>query len=325
MTTPEPVDVHARAADDLHRMVLDMLPPDLFDLDDIDAARARLDGLLSAMPAPELPDGLSVDVETIAGLDDDPDLEVRVYRPAGVGQDAPALLWIHGGGLVLLDAASDEANCAQRAVNIGCVVVSVDYRLAPEAPFPAAVRDCYAALSWLADNTAELGVDPARIAIGGASAGGGLAAGLALMARDRGGPDICFQLLVFPMLDHRNVTHSSQVITDGRVWNRAANVAAWGYYLDGAVEVSPYASPAIATDVAGLPPAYIPVGDLDLFCDEDVAYAQALGRAGVPVELRVYPGAFHASSGLVAEAPLSVRWRADEDEALRRAFTAPGT
>lgn len=320
MTTPDPVDVHARAADDLHRMVLDMLPPDLFDLEDIGVARARLDGLLSAMPAPELPDGLSVDVRTIAGLDDDPDLEVRVYRPADVGQDAPALLWIHGGGLVLLDAESDEANCAQRAVNVSCVVVSVDYRLAPESPFPAAVRDCYAALSWLANNTAELGVDPARIAIGGASAGGGLAAGLALMARDRGGPDVCFQLLVFPMLDHRNITHSSRVITDGRVWNRAANVAAWGYYLDGADEVSPYASPAIATDVAGLPPAFIPVGDLDLFYDEDVAYAQALGRAGVPVELRVYPGAFHASSGLVADAPLSVRWRSDEDDALRRAF-----
>ena len=320
MTTPEPVDVHARAADDLHRMVLDFLPSDLFDLDDIDAARARLDGLLSAMPAPELPYDLSVDVITISGLDDDPDLEVRVYRPAGLGQGAPALLWIHGGGLVLLDAASDEANCARRAVEVGCVVVSVDYRLAPEHPFPAAVRDCYAALSWLADNTADLGVDPARIAIGGASAGGGLAAGLALMARDRGGSAICFQLLVFPMLDHRNVTHSSQVITDGRVWNRAANIAAWRYYLGDADEVSPYASPATATDVAGLPPAYIHVGDLDLFCDEDVAYAQALGRAGVPVELRVYPGAFHASSGLVAEAPLSIRWRDYEDDALRRAF-----
>ena len=324
MSTPEPVDVHARAADDLHRMVLDMLPTDLFDLDDIDAARARLDGLLAAMPAPELPADLSVDVITIPGLDDDPDLEVRVYRPGGLGRDAPALLWIHGGGLVLLDAESDEANCARRAVAVGCVVVSVDYRLAPEHPFPAALRDCYAALSWLSDNTADLGVDPARIAIGGASAGGGLAAGLALMARDRGGPAICFQLLVFPMLDHRNVTHSSQVIVDGRVWNRAANIAAWAYYLRGVDDVPSHAAPATATDLAGLPPAYIPVGDLDLFCDEDIAYAQALGRAGVPVELHVYPGAFHASSGLVADAPLSVRWRDDEDEALRRAFAVEG-
>lgn len=325
MTTPEPVDVHARAADDLHRMVLDLLPADLFDLSDIEVARARLGGLLSAMPAPELPDGLAVDVRTIAGLDDDPDLEVRVYRPQDLPGDAPALLWIHGGGLVLLDAASDEANCARRATDVGCVIVSVDYRLAPEAPFPSAVRDCYAALWWLSDNAAELGVDPARIAVGGASAGGGLAAGLALMARDRGGPAICFQHLVFPMLDHRNVTHSSHVITDGRVWNRAANVAAWAYYLDGADEVSPHASPAIATDLAGLPPAYIPVGDLDLFLDEDVAYAQALSRAGVAVELRVYPGAFHASSGLVADAPLSVRWRHDEDDALRRAFAEAGS
>ncbi len=134
MTDPAPIDVHARAADDLHRMVLDLLPPNLFDLTDIDAARTNLETLLSAMPAPELPDGLSIDVLTIPGLDDDPDLEVRVYRPADLGRDAPALLSIHGGGMVLLDAASDDANCARRAVAVGCVVVSVDYRLAPEAP-----------------------------------------------------------------------------------------------------------------------------------------------------------------------------------------------
>jgi len=320
MTAPVPTDVYARSADDLHRFVLDLLPGDLFDLSDIGAARTRLDALFSAMPAPELPPEVTIEVHMVPGLDDDPEVEVRVYRPADLGVDAPVLYWIHGGGMVLLDAASDDANCARRAMASRCVVVSVDYRLAPEHPFPAPMHDCYAGLAWLAEHTGDLGVDPARVAIGGASAGGGLAAGLALMARDRGGPSICFQLLIFPMLDHTNTTHSSQSITDGRVWNRAANLAAWGYYLGGATEVSPYASPALAVDVSGLPPAYINVGDLDLFCDEDIAYAQALGRAGVAAELRVYPGAFHASSGLVADAPLSVRWRDDEDEALRRAY-----
>jgi acetyl esterase/lipase len=254
---------------------------------------------------------------------------VRLYRPDGLSDaaaGAPALYWIHGGGMVLGSVAMNDLDCARWAADFGCLVASVEYRLAPEHPFPAPMNDCYAGLSWLASGAAELGVDPARIAIGGASAGGGLAAGLALMARDRGGPSICFQLLVYPMLDHRNDQPSTHGITDPRVWNRDANRAGWDAYLAGADRgaVSPYASPAVAGDLAGLPPAYVNVGEFDLFLDEDVAYARALMSAGVPCELHVYPGAFHGSNSFVADSPLSQRWRADEDAALRAALFPGG-
>ena len=184
------------------------------------------------------------------------------------------------------------------------------------------MHDCYAGLSWLAGNADDLGVDTDRIAVGGGSAGGGLAAGLALMARDRGGPSICFQLLVYPMLDHRNDQPSTRRITDPRVWNSDANRAAWDAYLGAADRsaVSPYASPAVAGDLSGLPPAYINVGQFDMFLDEDIAYAQALLRAGVDCELHVYPGAFHGSNSFVSESPLSQRWLADENAALRAAL-----
>jgi acetyl esterase/lipase len=196
------------------------------------------------------------------------------------------------------------------------VVVSVDYRLAPESPAPSLVDDCYAGLSWLADNAADLGVDPGRIAIGGASAGGGLAAGTALLARDNDGPGLVGQLLVFPMVDHRNDTASSHTITDPRVWNRRANALAWEAYL-GETEPTAYSSPATAADLGGLPPAYINVGQFDLFLDEDIAYARALLAAGVPTELRVYAGAFHGSNNFLPDHPTSIRWRADEEAFLR--------
>jgi acetyl esterase/lipase len=216
----------------------------------------------------------------------------------------------------------NDFDCATRASAFKCLVASVEYRLAPEHPFPAPMDDCYAGLSWVADNASELGADAARLVVAGASAGGGLAAGLALMARDRGGPAIAYQQLVFPMLDHRNETPSSHMIDDARVWSRPANLTAWSAYLGDADRdsVSPYASPTMADDLSGLPPAYINVGEFDMFLDEDVAYAQALQRAGVAVELHVYPGAFHGSSGFVVDAPVSVRWRDDENAALAAAL-----
>ena len=189
--------------------------------------------------------------------------------------------------------AQNDDMCAAIADRLGIVVTSVEYRLAPEHPYPAPLDDCYAGLRWLAEHAGELGVDGTRIAIGGASAGGGLAAGLALLARDRGEVAVCFQLLVYPMLDDRNVTPSSHAIVDPKVWNREANIAGWNAYLAGragADDVEPYAAPARATDLAGLPPTYINVGDLDLFLDEDVAYAQALMRAGVPGRAPRLPG-----------------------------------
>ena len=254
---------------------------------------------------------------------DGTDVLVRIYRPARAPSPAPALYWVHGGGLVMGSVAQNDDMCAAIADRLGIVVASVEYRLAPEHPYPAPLEDCYAGLRWLAGHADELGIDRTRIAIGGASAGGGLAAGLALLARDRGEVAVCFQLLVYPMLDDRNVTPSSHAIVDPKVWNREANAAGWNAYLAGragADDVEPYAAPARATDLAGLPPAYIDVGDLDLFLDEDIAYAQALMRAGVPVELHVYPGAFHGSNNFVSRSDLSRRWNADERAALARAL-----
>lgn len=297
--------------DDQHAAVLSMLPPTLMDMSDIPAARAQLNGLLAAMPSPELPPEVTITERFAPSLDGAPDVRVKVYTPAGLDADAGGLVWIHGGGMVMLGADEDDAQCAFRAAAHRCVIVSVDYRLAPETPAPGLVDDCYAALVWTAEQAADLGVSPDRIMIGGASAGGGLAAGTVLRARDQNGPKLAGQLLVFPMLDHRNETHSSHAITDLRVWNRSGNIAAWEAYLGGAAPTA-YSSPAIADDLSGLPPAHIAVGTFDMFHDEDVAYATELNRAGSPCELHVYPGAFHASVGFLPDHPTSVRWAADE-------------
>jgi acetyl esterase/lipase len=225
--------------------------------------------------------------------------------------------------MVLGSVEMNDIGCAVQADRARALVASVEYRLAPEHPFPAPLEDCYAGLQWLSSSARELGIDADRIAIGGASAGGGLAAGLALLARDRGGPAICFQMLVYPMLDDRNTTASSHAIQDARLWNRQANLAGWNAYLGGragADDVPYHAAPARADDLRGLPPAYINVGDLDLFLDEDVDYACRLMAAGVPVELHVYPGAFHGSNTFVSRSALSRRWTEDELAALERAL-----
>lgn len=313
-----PIDLEA-AVDDVHRQVLQMLPPELLDLSDIPACRTIISGFLEAMPTPDLPEGVEITEQMVPGHGGDPDVRVRVYRPASLPADAAALLWIHGGGMVLLDADNDDPLCAMRAAEHNCLVVSVDYRLAPETPAPGLVHDCYAGLAWLASNASELGVDPERIAIGGASAGGGLAAGLALFARDQGGPAIAGQLLVYPMLDHRNQTPSSHAIVDPRVWNRQSNLLAWEAYLGGG-EPTIYSSPSLADDLSGLPPAYITCGTLDMFLDENIAYAQQLGRNGVGADLHIYTGAFHASNSFIADHPTSQRWRAGEEDFLARVF-----
>ena len=185
------------------------------------------------------------------------------------------------------------------------------------------LEDWYSGLTWFFDQADGLGLDADRIAVGGASAGGGLAAGLALLARDRKQVRPCFQLLTYPMLDDRNETPSSHMIADTRVWNRNANEVGWAAYLDGANgadDVPAYAAPARAVDLSGLPPALVTVGSLDMFVDEDIAYAQALLQAGVPCELHVYPGAFHGSNGFVVDSDISQRWKRDETAALHRAL-----
>lgn len=298
--------------DEQHAAVLGMLPPALMDLSDIAAARIQLDALIDMLPKPPLPDDVTISEAMAPSLDGGPDVRLKIYTPDDLESDAGAIYWIHGGGMVLLDADRDDLICAARASLQRCVVVSVDYRLAPETPAPGLVDDCYAGLVWLAENTDRLGVSPDRIMIGGASAGAGLAAGTALRARDDGGPALVGQLLEYPMLDHRNETPSSHAIRDQRVWNRVCNIDAWAAYLGGA-EPTAYSSPAIAEDLSNLPPAYICVGTFDMFHDEDIAYATALNRAGTACELHVYPGAFHASPGFVPDHPTSIRWKADQE------------
>jgi len=312
----DPIDLDS-VLDERHRSLLASLPADLLDLSDLARCRTGFDAFNAAAPKPPMPSDVRIAEVFVPGHDGDPDVRVKIYTPEGLGTRAPAMLWIHGGGMVLLSADDNDFPCAVRAREHEAVVVSVDYRLAPEHPAPAQIRDCFAALCWLASGAVD--VDPRRIVIAGASAGGGLAAGTALFSRDHGGPRAVAQLLVYPMLDHRNETASSHAIRDLRVWNRDANLIAWDHYLGGD-QPTVYTSPALCDDLAGLPPAYITVGTFDMFLDEDVAYAVELNRAGVPCELHVFPGAFHLSQNLLPDHPTSRRWRNAEEAFLSRAL-----
>lgn len=316
--------------DEEYREVLRNTPPRVLDVSDVrgsvDVIRKSAAARQAAAPPPALPEGVSIEDRTVPGPAGQPSVRVRLYRPARLSSPAPALYYVHGGGMVGGTIEMSDAYCATIADQVGALVASVEYRLAPEHPFPAPIEDCYAGLLWLWEQSEVLGIDSRRIAIGGGSAGGGLAAGLALLARDRGVVAMCYQHLVYPMLDGRNLTRSSHAITDERVWNRASNLVGWNAYLDGhagANEVSAYAAPARATDLRGLPAAYICVGTADLFMDEDMAYAQALRDAGVPVELHVYPGAYHGSQNATPGAALSRRWAEDERKVLERALKRP--
>jgi acetyl esterase/lipase len=264
-----------------------------------------------------------VDVTDHVAPGDGVDVALRCYRPAGAEGALPAIYWIHGGGMVAGSVAEDDVYCLRLAKSTGLVVVSVEYRLAPEHPFPAALDDAYQGLLWTVDNAELLGIDPSRLAVGGASAGGGLAAGTVLRARDEHGPQLKFQYLAYPMLDDRDQTPSNAEFSGIPSWNRERNTLAWSWLLGpdhGTGRVSHYAAPARAASLSGLPPTLIQVGELDLFRDEDIDYAARLLRAGVPAELQVYAGVYHGSDGLVPDADVSVRFLRDRDEALLRAL-----
>ena len=243
------------------------------------------------------------------------------YQAPG-GQPGSAVLYLHGGGMIFgLEHLGHLYDLAVRdyVATSSVPMLVVDYRIAPEHPHPTPVEDCYAALRWLADHAATLGVDPARIAVMGDSAGGGLAAGVALLARDRGGPAVAQQLLIYPMLDDRPQTPDPQLLPF-LTWTYDDNLTGWGALLGesaGTDTVSPYAAPARATDLTGLPATYLDLGDLDIFRDEDIGYARRLSDAGVPTELHLHPGCPHAFEALARTADVSQRAIGDRLRRLR--------
>jgi acetyl esterase/lipase len=304
------------------RALMPRPPEGWLDFNDMAATRARMAARRPVFPPNE---GVEAQDRLVPGAAGDPEVTLRIYRSktASAATRLPAIYWIHGGGMIMGYLDGDNVRLSEYVEQIGCVAVSVDYRLAPEHPHPALVNDCYAGLVWTVAHAEDLGIDPARIVIGGASAGGGLAAATSLMARDRGGPALSYQFLIYPMLDDRNITPSSHEILDVGVWDRATNISGWRALLGaqaGTEGVSPYAAPARATDLAGLPPAFIDVGTADLFRDEDIDYAQRLMAAGVPAELHVYPGAFHGFEGVAPNAGLTQAARSLRLAALRRAM-----
>lgn len=265
---------------------------------------------------------IAVEERFVPGAPGAPEVRVLVYRPRAAASALPALLWMHGGGFVVGNPEFDDWEIKKLVDAVGCVVVSVDYRLAPETPHPGPLEDCYAALAWLHHEVTGLGVDPARIGIGGISAGAGLCAALALLARDRGQFAPCFQLALQAALDDRSATGEYAHPTAGQyVWKRESNHFAWSALLGhapGGSDVSPYAAPARAANLAGLPPTFIGIGALDLFLEEDIDYARRLLRAGVPTELHVYPGAVHGFNLLGPGTQVAQAYQRDIVAALRR-------
>jgi acetyl esterase/lipase len=297
--------------------VVPLLPT--LDGDDPLVIRAALAEMIAQMPPPDTA-GVQIEDGQIPGRDGDPAVPIRIYQPEQ--RTAPAAIYsVHGGGFIAGDLETEHALSVRLARELGVVVVSVDYRLAPETPFPGPLEDVYAGLVWMAANAGELGIDAERIAIQGTSAGGGLCAALALLARDRGGPHVAFQFLSVPELDDRLTTPSMIEFTDTPLWSRPRAVLSWDCYLGpgraGSDNVSIYAAPARATDLAGLPPAYVSVMHFDPLRDEGIAYALAMLAAGVSVELHLFPGTFHGSA-LIQHAAISQREQAEAIAVLRR-------
>ncbi|HEY4457620.1 MAG TPA: alpha/beta hydrolase [Pseudonocardiaceae bacterium] len=301
--------------------VIPLLPQS--DYQDLAGERSQLKARLTELLADLDTSGVSIHDELVPGSDGAPAVAVRVYRP-DVDTASALLLDVHGGGFMLGDLDMNHADNVELARDLGVVVVSVDYRLAPEAPFPAGLEDCYTALTWLVNNAESLRIDPTRVVTYGVSAGAGLCAALALLARDRGGPPISFQYLDSPELDDRLGTHSMRVFTDTPVWNRFNAEISWHHYLGpempGSEQVSLYAAPARATDLTGLPPTYISVMEFDPLRDEGIDYARALLAAGVLAELHLFPGTFHSSGLMVRHPRVSQRQRAERHAVLARAL-----
>ena len=304
------------------RPLLAMWPTVVLDDTTLPAIRGRV------LPVPEIDrSGVSMDVVATPGANGAPDVALRVYRPMGASAPLPVIYHIHGGGYVLGSSADLEAAHVPLVKALGCALVTVDYRLAPETVFPGAIEDCYAGLAWTFANAAPYGFDTARIGVMGESAGGGLAAALALMARDRGDYALAFQHLIYPMIDDRTGTDGDSHPYAGEfIWTSHNNRFGWRALLGtepGGTDVSPYAAAARADDLSGLPPTYLSTGALDLFVEEDLEYTRRLIRAGVPTELHVYPGAFHGFE-LMPGSSIGEAARRDSRAALARFLKTRG-
>jgi len=309
------MDVDALLDPEIREALKAMPVMDGFAFDNLPAMREQRNAQVALLE-------LSVQVErttyTVPGPPGAPDVQVRVHRPKDATGDLPCLYFMHGGGYVFGTFLMDDLRFDRVCPALNCMGVSVEYRLAPETPYPGPLEDCYAGLKWVYENASRLGIDRSRLGIGGASAGGGLAAGLALLARDRGEVALAFQLLIYPMIDDRMVNASAK--WEVPIWTPRSNDAGWRAYLGDYFggDVPPYAAATRATDLAGLPPAYVMVGALDAFLDEDVEYAMRLTRSGVPTELHVYPGGPHGFDGLLPGTQLARRARKDIDDWLAR-------
>ncbi|MET7684859.1 alpha/beta hydrolase fold domain-containing protein [Streptomyces sp. NPDC005423] len=288
---------------------------------------ARQERDAAARPRPTLSelraDGrFEVEELQVPGRPGEPDVTLVSARPAGLTGPLPLLYYLHGGGMVMGNPWSVLPRLlADWALPLGLAVISVEYRLAPQARYPAQLEDSYTGLVWAVENARALGVDAQRVVIGGKSAGGGLAAALALLTRDRGGPEPIGQLLLCPMLDDRGTTFSSHQLNGIGTGDRVSSATMWQALLGdayGTADVPPYAAPARATDLSGLPPAYLDVGSAEMFRDEDIAYANGIWQAGGQAELHVWPGAFHGFDTFAPQAALSLDARDTRLRWLRR-------
>jgi acetyl esterase/lipase len=294
--------------------LLEALPGGFNAIPDIVARRETVSAIMASV---EVPDNPRVDISEHRAPGPAGDISVRVYTPKNVPAPRPGLVYIHGGGMILGSIDGEHATAQMMCDELGMTIASVDYRKAPENPHPAATEDCFAAAQWVCDSADMLGIDPALCGIYGASAGGALALSVALKARDEGGPHFAFMVPIYPMLDPRNVSHSSHLVTDVGIWDREGSLEAWGWYLGGQ-EPDQHSAPGLADDLTGLPPAYIDVGEMDMFRDEDLDFVKRLAEADVRVEFHLWPGAYHASEIFAPDAPLSQAIMATRLAGIRR-------
>ena len=297
------------------------LPSLSLDGNDLQKMRTEIDELIKTTGLPH--DSKVKVYDQFIQNSDGTKLRLRIYDPIVRTRNAPGILWIHGGGFIMGTPEESEERYLRFALELAAVVIAVDYRLAPEHPYPAAIQDCYSALNWLFENAPTLGVNRDKFAVVGASAGAGLAASLSIMTRDKKGPKIAFQMLLYPMLDDRGITESSNMTLDDRLWTKKLDKIAWNHYIGHVKEEdrNSYMAPAREKNLSALPPTYSFIGELDIFLDDTIIFVQRLLQAGVPTEFHIYPGCIHAFESFIPNAPISVKATIDMLGALRKALS----